>query len=221
MRKFLLVVVAYLFGSTSFGFLITKVLTGDDLRKTGSSSTGATNVYRKLGPFWAIFVGFCDVMKAFIPTRIAVKFWPNQHWFHLLVGAAAVIGHTWPVFLRSGGGKAVTPSVGVSFAIISREPKLWKVFQFALGGALGMIIASRGIIYRGSVFGPFLGALYSIRLSNLSKLSRWYTLGICLIAAFITYTHRENFSRDFKGEEPQTGRKFFQDLINIVGRLLK
>lgn len=221
MLRFLLVVVAYFLGSFPFGWVLTKFLTGEDLRKTGSGATGATNVYRKLGPFWAVFVGLCDVMKAFLPTRIAVRLWPNQHWFHLIVGAAATLGHTRPIFLHSGGGKAVSTSAGAFFAITGREPQLWKIFQLGIGAALGLIIASGGIIYRGSVFGPFIGALYSIRLSNLSKLSKWYTFGMCLIAAFITYKHRENFARDIRRKEPKTGRTFIKDLINFVGKLRK
>ena len=43
------VVVAYLIGSISTGYLIVKAKTNQDIRTIGSGSTGATNVKRVLG----------------------------------------------------------------------------------------------------------------------------------------------------------------------------
>lgn len=221
--KALLVITAYLLGSIPTGFIVVKALKKEDIRKSGSGATGATNVHRKLGPFWAVPVAFGDVMKAYIPTLIAVKLWPNKHWLHLLVGGAANLGHSKSVFLRFRGGKAVSTSAGFFFAIAGREPKLWSVFYFSLGGFLGAIIGSGGIISLGSVFGPIIGSLYSTRLSNLSKVSKWYTFGLWMAAGFITLMHRENLVRLFRGEEPKTGKEILDQLVNTtrktVGKL--
>ena len=47
--SFLLVFLAYLFGSIPTGYLAGKWLKGIDIRQVGSGSTGATNVLRNLG----------------------------------------------------------------------------------------------------------------------------------------------------------------------------
>lgn len=43
------IVMGYLIGSIPTGYLIVKAKTGQDIRKVGSGSTGATNVKRVLG----------------------------------------------------------------------------------------------------------------------------------------------------------------------------
>ncbi|MCH7541420.1 glycerol-3-phosphate acyltransferase, partial [Patescibacteria group bacterium] len=140
--KILLIAVAYLLGSTPFGYLIVKLVKGKDIRNSDSGATGATNVYRQLGPYWAALVAFCDVTKAYLPTRIAVQSWPNEHGLHMLVAIAASLGHSKSLFLGFKGGKAVSTSTGSFIALAAREPKLWDVFKFSLGVFLGAIYGS-------------------------------------------------------------------------------
>ncbi|MFW6174646.1 MAG: glycerol-3-phosphate acyltransferase, partial [Chloroflexota bacterium] len=57
------VVIAYLIGSLSPGLLIGKLVFRVDIRKYGSGSSGATNVYRNLGRAPAAAVVLADVLK--------------------------------------------------------------------------------------------------------------------------------------------------------------
>ncbi len=41
--------ISYLLGSIPFGKIVTKILTGKDITKTGSQNIGATNVKRLIG----------------------------------------------------------------------------------------------------------------------------------------------------------------------------
>ncbi len=61
----LTLLLAYMLGSTPFGFLAAKWLKGIDIRKEGSGSTGATNVLRTLGKKAGITVLLLDVLKGF------------------------------------------------------------------------------------------------------------------------------------------------------------
>ena len=55
-----IIIIAYLLGSIPTGYLIVKRLKGIDIRKTGSGSTGATNVKRILGTKWFFTVMILD-----------------------------------------------------------------------------------------------------------------------------------------------------------------
>lgn len=204
MFRILLVATAYLLGSIPTGWLVTKIVKKKDIRESGSGATGATNVFRELGAFWGAVVAFCDVMKSFIPTRIAVKKWPHNHILHILVGLAATIGHTNPLFLQTTGGKAVSTSAGALFAIAGREKNLWKIFQFSIGGFIGTLVGSRGIVSQGSVIGVFLGGFYAIQMMIHKQISLWYGFGTLLAAGYIIFMHRENMSRMLEGKEKQT-----------------
>ena len=59
----LTIFIAYLIGSIPTGYLIVKAKTGDDIRKIGSGSTGATYVKRVLGKKWFFIVLLLDAIK--------------------------------------------------------------------------------------------------------------------------------------------------------------
>ncbi|MGQ9896539.1 MAG: glycerol-3-phosphate 1-O-acyltransferase PlsY [Acidobacteriota bacterium] len=107
-------VLAYFIGGLPSGFLITKVITGEDVRASGSGSTGATNVVRKVGLGAGLATYVLDVAKSILAIWLAAR------WFGLsspaaqgAVGLAAVLGHIFPVYLGFRGGKGVAVGVGV------------------------------------------------------------------------------------------------------------
>ncbi|MET4329068.1 acyl-phosphate glycerol 3-phosphate acyltransferase [Bradyrhizobium sp. i1.15.2] len=69
-------VIAYLLGSVSTGYLAGKLLRGIDIRRHGSRSTGATNVLRTLGKWPALFVLVGDVLKGVGAIIVARSFCP-------------------------------------------------------------------------------------------------------------------------------------------------
>lgn len=195
-------------GSIHVGWVITRFLTGEDLRKNESGATGGTNVFRVLrdrlglrkASFWSIVAVSCDLLKAFLPTRLAVKLWPDEHWLHVLVGWMATLGHTKPVTLSFQGGKAVSTSVGSFIAITGREPKLWHIFQLGIGVFTGSIATSK-IVSLGSIAGSAIAGFYALRLAIHRQVSRWYGLSTLLTATYIIYLHRSNIKRMLKGGE--------------------
>ena len=67
----LTILVAYLVGSIPTGYIIVKSKTGDDIRKIGSGSTGATNVKRVLGKKWFFITLLLDALKGATPVILA------------------------------------------------------------------------------------------------------------------------------------------------------
>ena len=55
--------ISYLLGSIPFGKIVTKVLTGKDITKTGSQNIGATNVYRSVSKKAGLLVLILDGIK--------------------------------------------------------------------------------------------------------------------------------------------------------------
>jgi glycerol-3-phosphate acyltransferase PlsY len=118
-----LMVLAYLMGSISFGYLAGR-LKGVDLRTQGSKNIGATNAGRVLGRKYFFMVFLLDLLKGFFPTMLAGQILflgkVSPHiacllW--LMVAFAAIAGHNWPCWLKFKGGKGVSTSLGVVLAI--------------------------------------------------------------------------------------------------------
>jgi glycerol-3-phosphate acyltransferase PlsY len=199
--RFLLIPISYLVGSIPFGWLVAKLTKGVDIRRTGSGATGATNTYRAAGLRLALLAGVLDVLKATVPTLIAVKKWPKEQRLHMLVAYGAIAGHTRSIFLGFRGGKAVSTTVGTAIALAINERKMWSIIQLAAGGAIGAFTGSRGIVSVASLTGAGLAANYSGLLVLKGKLSRIYGLGVIAAVCYVWLMHRENVQRLLRHEE--------------------
>jgi glycerol-3-phosphate acyltransferase PlsY len=112
----LIVVGGYLLGSVPFGYVIPRLVRGDDVRRQGSGNVGASNVWRAYGPSLGVPVALLDVAKGFVPALVGLEI--GGDWVGVLAGAAAMVGHARPVFLGfSKGGKMVATAGGVAFAL--------------------------------------------------------------------------------------------------------
>jgi len=104
----LLMAGAYLLGSIPTGYIVVKAMTGKDIRKTGSGNIGATNVKRVLGMKWFLLVLFLDALKGFIPVFVSTALLAEKLPFvPVTTGLAAILGHTFTLFLGFKGGKGV------------------------------------------------------------------------------------------------------------------
>jgi glycerol-3-phosphate acyltransferase PlsY len=115
-RDALIVVGAYLVGSIPFGYLVPRLVRGDDIRAHGSGNIGASNVFRVYGRALGIPVALLDVAKGFVPALVGLEV--GGAWVGVLAGAAAMAGHARPIWLGfTKGGKMVATAGGVSFAL--------------------------------------------------------------------------------------------------------
>jgi len=111
-----IVVFGYLMGSCPWGYWLVRVFHHADIRKLGSGSIGASNVWRAYGPKLGVTVVLLDVLKGFAPAFVGVL--AVSHLCGILAGAAAMAGHARPIFLRfEKGGKMVATGGGVVIAI--------------------------------------------------------------------------------------------------------
>jgi glycerol-3-phosphate acyltransferase PlsY len=110
------ILMGYLAGSVPFAFLLAR-RAGIDVRMAGSGNVGAANVLRTTGLGRAIAVMALDVAKGAAAVAIAYAA-SSGNAVVALTGAAAVVGHIYPVWLRFHGGKGVAVAAGV-FAILT------------------------------------------------------------------------------------------------------
>ena len=57
------VLVAYLIGSINSSIIISKAVSGRDIRDSGSGNAGATNMLRTLGKKYAVLTLLIDILK--------------------------------------------------------------------------------------------------------------------------------------------------------------
>lgn len=110
------ILLGYLAGSVPFAFLLAR-RRGVDVRFAGSGNVGAANVLRTTGPWRGVIVMALDMAKGIGAVAIASAL-AGSATMIALSGAAAVVGHIYPVWLRFHGGKGVAVAAGV-FTMLS------------------------------------------------------------------------------------------------------
>jgi acyl phosphate:glycerol-3-phosphate acyltransferase len=110
------ILLGYLAGSIPFAFLLAK-RRGIDVRVAGSGNVGAANVLRTTGAWRGVIVMALDLSKGLVAVAIA-HLLASGTALIALTGAAAVVGHIYPVWLRFHGGKGVAVAAGV-FTMLS------------------------------------------------------------------------------------------------------
>lgn len=186
-------IVAYLLGSIPTGYLIVKSKTGDDIRKIGSGSTGATNVKRVLGKKWFFIVLLLDALKGATPVVLAKLFvsaFATIGLAPVLAAIAVIIGHSKSCFLGFKGGKSVASGVGT---ILALNP--------FVGAVIAVIWAIITYTTKYVSVGSIIALLISPFLMFFFKAPIAY-IGYCALGAiYIVYLHRENIKRLIAGNE--------------------
>ena len=122
MTPWLVILLAYLLGAIPTAYLAGQMFRHVDIRQVGDLNAGAANAYRHLGPKTGIMVGLVDAGKGALAVLVA-QAWNMPLYVILLAGAAAVIGHNWPVFIGFRGGRGVSTTIGV-FLVVLTKPML-------------------------------------------------------------------------------------------------
>jgi glycerol-3-phosphate acyltransferase PlsY len=207
-----LLAASYLVGAIPFGLLI-GWSRGQDVRRQGSGNIGATNVGRVLGKPWGYLCLGLDIVKGLAPAVAAGLLVVGEtvdaggllRW--LMVGAAAVIGHTFPVYLGFRGGKGVATTIGVGLGV-------WPWLTAGMAGALAAYAIGRfatGIVSVGSLAMAAAFPLVTWAYAwyrGLPLGTSWPLLAVSGgLAALIVVRHRSNIARLLRGEEKAVRRE--------------
>jgi len=104
----LALICAYLIGSFPSAYIAGRARKGIDIRKVGSRNVGAMNVFYKIGFWEGVLVLAVDMGKG--AAAVALARWLGVPMIaELCAGAAVVIGHGFPIFLKFRGGREALP----------------------------------------------------------------------------------------------------------------
>lgn len=182
-------IIAYLLGSIPSALLVGKIGYNKDIREHGSGNLGATNAFRVLGIKAGIIVTLSDILKGTIAAVLPILFDAPVH--PLIIGLFAVIGHTYPIFARFKGGKAVATSGGI---ILGSFPLLFVIMvsTFLLTLYLTKYVSLSSIVT----------GLVTIVLSLFYR-DPVLLIVISFLTIFVIYRHKENIKRIRNGTEPK------------------
>jgi glycerol-3-phosphate acyltransferase PlsY len=203
----ILLVGSYLLGSVPFGYLAGWI-GGIDIRKSGSGNIGATNVLRVLGKRYGYSIFVLDFLKGLGAVRIAMAIAmaggpesTSPEVVGVLAAVSAVIGHSFPIWLKFRGGKGVATSAGALFGLMP--------LATVIGAAIWMLtfLLTRYVSVASvttAVALPFVIAMMTW-LNQTDGKALFYS-SLC-IAAVIIWRHHSNLSRLVRGTEPRFTRK--------------
>lgn len=185
----LLLLIAYLIGAIPFALLLARRIGGTDVRYAGSGNVGAANVLRTTRPGIGLAVMALDISKGGAVVLFAAGLGADET-LRAAVGAAAVVGHVFPLWLRFHGGKGVATACGV-FAVLAP-------LATAVAAALFVVVvwASRYVS-----LGSMAASLTLPLLILLTSAPQPTVVCAVGVATLILYRHRRNVARLQAGTE--------------------
>ncbi|WP_077703810.1 glycerol-3-phosphate 1-O-acyltransferase PlsY [Virgibacillus dokdonensis] len=189
MEFILFAFIAYLLGSIPSALIVGKVGYNKDVRQHGSGNLGATNTFRVLGIKAGIIVTLADILKGTAATLIPLIFDADVH--RLIIGLFAVIGHTYPIFAKMKGGKAVATSAGI---ILGINPLL---FLLMISTFIISLYISK-YVSLSSIITGVITVILSFVFQNTGLI-----IVTSLLTIFVIYRHRENLKRIKNKTEPK------------------
>lgn len=192
-------VAGYLLGSVSFAVVISRLFGLADPRSYGSGNPGATNVLRSGSKVAALLTLLGDAVKGAVAVWLVGRFGPayglgeaTAAW----AGAAAFVGHLFPVFFRFQGGKGVATFLGVVLIVNPwlglAACLLWLLvalfFRYSSAASLAAAVAAPFIQAFIWGFDAILGA-------------------IALMSLLLVFRHQQNIANLLAGKERKLGSK--------------
>lgn len=189
----------YLLGSVSFAVVVSRVFGLADPRSYGSGNPGATNVLRSGSKAAAVLTLLGDALKGVLAVWLVRRFGPQfglgeatAAW----AGAAAFIGHLFPVFFRFQGGKGVATFLGVILIVNpwlgAAACLLWLLvaFFFRYSSAASLAAAAAAPFIQAFVWG-FDAVLAAVTAMTL----------------LLVFRHQQNIANLLAGKERKIGAK--------------
>jgi glycerol-3-phosphate acyltransferase PlsY len=194
-------IIAYLSGSVPSAIWVGRMVRGIDIREHGSGNMGATNVARVLGLPWALLVAFLDIAKGFAPAFWLGPMSAEGAAFgvaeaRLVLAAAAIVGHLFPLFAGFKGGKGVLTAAGAFLAMLPLD----------VGIAIGVwmiVFAVTRIVSVGSLAAAttLVASVMIRRFALHAPIADSLIVASVLTGILVFVTHRANIKRLIAGTE--------------------
>ena len=198
MSTIILIIVAYILGSVPNALWIGKVFKGIDIREHGSKNTGSTNAARVLGAKLGILTLILDISKGAIPVALSLFMKADllenitgiSNLDFIMIGIFAIVGHSFSIFMKFKGGKAVATTVGVFTVLVPKALLLAAVVFF-------VIFALTRYVSVSSITGAISLPIFIFFLYGDIP----YTVFGGIITILIIVKHKSNIQRLLNGTE--------------------
>ncbi len=194
--------IAYLLGSIPFGLLIGRFWLGVDVRQQGSGNIGMTNVMRVGGKLPGALTFILDFGKAWLAVVIADLLLVDESTpapalgILMLVGAFAILGHVFPVFLRFKGGKGISCQIGTLLAVY------YPLALVGMGTWLLMFAWKKISSLSAIVMLCLLPPVSLVLPGMMTEMPTWdLTVIQAALSLLLLYCHRDNLRRLREGSE--------------------
>ena len=184
LNMILTIIIGYLLGSISTGIVLSKLVSGKDIRSEGSGNIGTTNMLRVMGRKMAFFTFIGDMLKGVIAVLLG-KLLVGGELGGVLGVASALFGHTYPVFFGFKGGKGIATGFG----------SLLFVFPIQALSALTLFLLLTALTHYVSV-GSIAAALALptfVLMTHINQPLLWIATYAC--GLFVVWNHRSNIKR--------------------------
>ena len=189
-------VCSYLLGNLN-GAVCMSALKHDDVRSHGSGNAGLTNFIRSYGAGRSAMVIVMDAGKAVLACVLGGLLFLSHEGFQTgaaLGGAAVIVGHAFPVFLKFRGGKGILSGLFVAI-VVDWRIALLILAVFAIAYFITWYV-SLGSVLAAITFSIGFAVLHT---DNLTVLICGVFTGL-----LATFMHRQNIVRLVKGQERKT-----------------
>jgi glycerol-3-phosphate acyltransferase PlsY len=190
----------YLIGSIPFGLIVGRAVGGLDVRDFGSGNMGTANVLRTVGARAGAITFALDVGKGTAAVVLARRCGADPA-AQAAAGLAACIGHSWPVFAKFRGGKAVATAFG-AMVMVSPEAAAWATVGGIGALALSQTMSVGSLTATGTA--SFGAGLESIRRRDAVPF-----VFTALASALVIARHIPNIKRIVRGEEPKLSMRLW------------
>jgi glycerol-3-phosphate acyltransferase PlsY len=187
------ILLGYAVGSVPFAFLLAR-RAGIDVRVAGSGNVGAANVLRTSGTSLAVTVLALDISKG--AATVLAAYAAGSVSAMAAAGAAAVVGHIYPVWLRFHGGKGVAVAAG-AFAVLAPTATVTALAVFFSTVWLTRLISLGSVV--ATVTLPSVAFAAGAPTSVL--------IAATGVAGLILFRHRANIRRIASGTEQRMGAR--------------
>lgn len=182
------VLLGYVLGSSNMAFYISR-LKGVNLTQSGTKNLGASNAMLLMGWGAGILVGLHDIGKAALSVWLAGRLFPHLPLAGLLSGAASVMGHMFPFYLRFRGGKGFASYLGMILAFN------WKFALIVMAAVVVITLVTNYIV----IATMTTVAVFPVYLAVTAG---WAAVVITAVVSLVmVWKHRENFVRLKNGTE--------------------
>lgn len=197
-------VLSYLIGSVNFSIILSRIMSGKDIRESGSGNAGATNMLRTYGKKMGVITLLLDILKGVLVVLLAsfaVKKLSAAGYIPYIAGVCVVLGHNFPLYFGFKGGKGVATSLGV---VLVLDPIVGLIVMVAAV----LIIAVTRYVSLGSVVG---GALFiiaeAVKMIAAGEFDIIVMVCCVILGGLLIVRHHANIKRLLSGTENKLGAK--------------